>query len=255
VVEVYATVTDAGGQPVTGLKREDFVVREGGETQAVTAFAEGEFPLAAAIAIDRSFSMAARLPVATSAARVFLGELRPGDEATIIAIGSQVEVVAPRSADRTAQYAALNRLDTFGTTSLRDAIIAAIDAMQDAKGRRALVVLSDGDDRFSKATVEDVLSKARRTDVLVYPIALGRTRPELFAELAVLTGGRSFHVREPKELGETLRGIARELRRQYLLGYSPSKPIVGGKAEWRSIAVTVNRPGLRVRARDGYVAK
>jgi Ca-activated chloride channel family protein len=186
---------------------------------------------------------------------VFLGELRPTDDATIIAIGSQVEVVAPRSVDRTAQYAALNALDTFGTTSLLDAIITALDGMQDAKGRRALVLLSDGDDRFSKATVDDVLSRARRTDVLIYPIALGRTRPPFFAELAVLTGGRSFHVTEPKQLGETLRGIARELRHQYLLGYSPTRPIVAGKEEWRSITVRVNRPGARVRARDGYAAK
>ncbi len=255
VVEVYATVTDASGQPVTGLTREDFVVRENGEPQQVTAFAAGEFPLAAAIAIDRSFSMSERLPVAKSAARIFLGELRPTDDAMIIAIGSQVDVVAPKSSDRTAQYAALNALDTFGTTSLLDAIMAALDAMQEAKGRRALVILSDGDDRFSKATAEDVLARARRTDVLIYPIALGRSRPEFFAELAVLTGGRSLHVRDTKTLSEALRGIARELRHQYLLGYSPSRAIVSGKDDWRSITVTVNRASVRVRARDGYVAK
>jgi Ca-activated chloride channel homolog len=258
-VEVYATVTDQAGQPVTGLAREDFVVRENGQPQQVTTFAEGAFPLAAAIALDRSFSMGATgLAVAKSAARAFLGELRPDDESLILAIGSEVDVVAPRSTDRAAQYAALNRLDTFGSTSLHDAIVAALDAIQDAKGRRALLLLSDGDDRFSKATASDVLSRARRTDALTYPIAMGRARPPLFAELAALTGGRSFHVREPKQLDETLRGIARELRHQYLLGYSPKQASVAGpetKDEWRSISVTVNRPGVRVRARDGYLMK
>ena len=250
------TATDANGQPISGLAKEDFAVRENGEPQQVTTFAEGEFPLAAAIALDRSFSMAKdRLAVAKSAARVFLGELRPADESMIIAIGSQVEVVAPRSTDRAAQYAALNRLDAFGTTSLHDAIMTALDAMQDAKGRRALVLLSDGDDRFSSASATDVLARGRRSDVLIYPIALGRQRPSLFAELAALTGGRSFHVREPKQLTETLTAVARELRHQYLLGYSPSKPIVQGEQEWRSISVTVARPTVRVRARDGYVAK
>ena len=255
-VEVYATVTDQAGQPVTGLAREDFVVRENGQPQQVTTFAEGAFPLAAAIALDRSFSMATKgLAVAKSAARAFLGELRPDDESLILAVGSEVEVVAPRSTDRAAQYAALNRLDAFGTTSLHDAIVAALDAIQDAKGRRALLLLSDGDDRFSKATASDVVSRARRTDALIYPIAMGRERPPLFAELAALTGGRSFHVREPKRLDETLRGIARELRHQYLLGYSPKQASAAGKEEWRSITVTVNRPGVRVRARDGYLMK
>ena len=89
----------------------------------------------------------------------------------------------------------------------------------------------------------------------IYPIALGRERPSLFAELAALTGGRSLHVRDTKTLSEALRGIARELRHQYLLGYSPSRAIVSGKEDWRSITVTVNRASVRVRARDGYVAK
>jgi Ca-activated chloride channel homolog len=256
VVEVYATVTDQAGEPVTGLTREDFIVREDGAPQPVTTFAAGEFPLATAVAIDRSFSMAGdRLAVAKSAARVFLGELRPTDESMVLGIGSEVDVVAPRSTDRAAQYAALARLDAFGTTSLHDAIVAALDAMQDAKGRRALVLLSDGDDRFSTASAADVLARVRRSDVLVYPVALGRTRPTLFAELAALTGGRSFHVREPRQLTETLRAIARELRHQYLLGYSPTRPIVAGNEEWRSISVSVDRQGVRVRARDGYLAR
>jgi Ca-activated chloride channel homolog len=256
VVEVYVTATDSAGEPVTGLTKDDFLVRENGEPQQVTTFSEGEFPLAAAIALDRSFSMAKNLlAVAKSAARVFLGELRPADESMIIGIGSQVEVIAPRSTDRAAQYAALNRLDAFGTTSLHDAIVSALDSMQDAKGRRALVLLSDGDDRFSNAKASEVLVRARRSDVLIYPIALGRERPSLFAELAALTGGRSFHVREPKKLAETLTAVARELRHQYLLGYSPAKPIVPGQDEWRSIVVTVNRGTVRVRARDGYVAR
>jgi Ca-activated chloride channel family protein len=256
VVEVYITATDQAGEPVTGLTKDDFLVRENGEPQQVTTFAEGEFPLAAAIALDRSFSMAqTQLGVAKSAARVFLGELRPADESMIIGIGSEVEVISPRSTNRAEQYAALNRLDAFGTTSLHDAIITALEAMQDAKGRRALVLLSDGDDRYSKASAQDVLARARRSDVLVYPIALGRERPSLFAELASLTGGRSFHVRDPKKLSETLSVIARELRHQYLLGYSPTKPIVKGSDEWRSISVTVNRGTVRVRARDGYVAR
>jgi Ca-activated chloride channel family protein len=256
VVEVYVTVTDDRGEPVRGLDKGTFEVRENGEPQAISTFTAGDFPLSVAVAVDRSFSMAGdRLAAAKSAARVFLGELRPQDEAMILAIGSTVDTVAPLSTDRTAQFAAVSRLDAFGTTGLHDAIVRAIDAVQPAHGRRALVLLSDGNDRYSQASASDALERARRADVMIYPIALGRARPPLFAELATLTGGRSFHLRDAKALPDTLRTIARELREQYLLGYSPSRPIVAGSNEWRSITVAVTRPNVRVRARDGYVAK
>ncbi len=196
-----------------------------------------------------------RLALAKSAARAFLGELRPKDESMVLAIGSEVDVVAPLSTDRSPQFDALARLDPFGTTGLHDAIIRAIDEVQVAKGRRALVLLSDGDDRYSRATAADALDRARRADVMIFPVALGAARPPLFAELATLTGGRSFHTRDPAKLAETLRAIARELREQYLLGYTPARPVVPGSNEWRSITVTVKRPGAQVRARDGYLVK
>jgi Ca-activated chloride channel family protein len=255
-VEVYATVSDSTGAPLAGLGKDDFVVRENGEVQQVTAFAAGQFPLAVALAVDRSFSMAgAPLAAAQSAARVFLGELRPEDEAMLIAIGSTIEIRAPLSRDRSAQLSVVAALDAFGTTGLHDAIIAAIGAIQPARGRRALVLLSDGSDRYSAATPAEALDRARGSDVLVYPVALGRTRPPLFAELATLTGGRSFHAGDPRSLPETMRAITGELRHQYLLGYTPSRPIVPGRDEWRSIAVTVRRSGVTVRARDGYRVK
>ena len=257
MVEVYATVTDQSGELVRGLTRDEFVIHEDTEAQAISTFAAGDFPLSAAVAVDRSFSMAQarRLAPAKAAARAFPSELRPSDESMVLAIGSTVEVVAPRSTRREEQYAAIDNLTEWGSTGLHDAVIAGIDGVQQARGRRALVLISDGDDRFSTATAADALTRARRSDVMVYPIAVGRTRPSLFVELASLTGGRSFHARDQKQLVETLRGIARELRYQYLLGYTPTRPITAGEERWRSIVVTVNRPGVRVRARDGYLAK
>ena len=256
VVEVYASVTDRDGQLVGGLGREDFELRENGELQQISNFAAEDFPLSVAVALDRSFSMAGqRLELAKAGARAFLGELRPRDESMVIAVGSDVETVAPLSAERVSQLEAVARLETFGTTGLHDAIISAIDAVQPAKGRRALVLLSDGDDRYSRASVEAALERARGADVMIYPVALGATRPPLFAELATLTGGRSFHQRDPDRLPDLLRSVARELREQYLLGYTPRAPIVAGSHEWRSIAVTVKRAGVQVRARDGYLVQ
>ena len=255
-VEVYATVLDTEGVPVKGLEAADFVLSENGREQQISTFAAGEFPLAVAVAIDRSFSMAGRqLAAARSAARVFLGELQPDDEATVLAIGSSVEVVAPLSTDRAAQLASVDRVDAFGTTGLYDAIVAALGAIQTARGRRALVLLSDGSDRYSGTPAREALVRARQSDVLVYPIAFGRRRPPLFAELASVTGGRSFHVEEPQQLPETLRKIAAELRHQYLLGYTPPEPAAQDTPGWRSIEVAVRRTGVTVRARDGYLVR
>jgi Ca-activated chloride channel family protein len=255
LVEVYAAVVDSGGLPVSGLTRADFTVLEDDRPQTLSAFAEGDFPLSAAIAVDRSFSMTALLATEASAARTFLGDLRPSDQSTLIAIGSEVETIAPLSSDRPAQLRALSALKPWGTTGLHDAVIASIDAMQSSRGRRALVLLSDGIDRYSTASAVDALDRARRSDVMIYPVAIGAARPELFARLATLTGGRSFQAREPAQLNTIAHQIATELHHQYLLGYSPSKPIVAGTSEWRSISVRVNRPNLIVRARDGYVAR
>jgi Ca-activated chloride channel family protein len=256
LVEVYASVTDSRGEPQLGLKADDFELRENGERQQISNFTAGEFPLSVAVALDRSFSMTGtRLGLAKGAARAFLEELRPQDQSMVVAIGSEIEVLAPLSADRAAQYDALARLEPFGTTGLYDAIIQAIDYVQPARGRRALVLLSDGNDRYSKAAGADALERARRSDVMIFPVALGSDRPPLFAELATISGGRSYHARDAASLTATLGAIARELRQQYLLGYTPSRPLVQGSEEWRSITVVVKRPEMQVRARDGYLVK
>src|SRR5690606_29050816 len=183
-VEVYASVTDAAGRPLEGLTMADFEVTEDGIPQQISVFAEGDFPLAAAVAVDASFSMTgSRLAVAKSAARLFLGELRDEDQAMLMAIGGTAEVIAPLSNDRAAQFEALNALGTWGTTSLHDAVIAAIGHLQPAAGRRALILLSDGDDRYSRATADEVLTAARQADVMIYPVALGGTLPPLFTDL------------------------------------------------------------------------
>ena len=255
VVEVYATVTDAKGEPVKGLQTSDFQVQEDGTAQAISVFTAGDFPLNVALALDRSFSMAGeRLEATKRAAHVFIDELRPSDRVRIVRIGSEFEA----SDARTAQHAAIDQIDAWGTTSLHDSIIQSLDLIEQdgpARGRHALLLFSDGADRYSKASAADVLTRARQANVIVYPIAIGRERPELFAELASLTGGRSLHLRDAKGIQDAVKGIARELRFQYRVGYTPSRPLTEDRGQWRSITVKVNRPGVRVRARDGYVVK
>jgi Ca-activated chloride channel homolog len=258
LVEVYATVTDAKGELVTGLDQDDFQVFEDNKRQDVATFAAGEFPLTVALGVDRSWSMAGdRLRLAKRAAQSFLRELRPNDRSMVVAISSQADVIAPLSTDRFTQTRAIEALDPWSTTALHDAIIATLDRLQSEPGRQALIVFSDGSDKYSTATAADVVARARRSNALIYPIAFGKERPPLLAELASVTGGRSFLLRDVKELEKTLATIARELRYQYLLGYTPIRPIEAGVAEWRSIRVMLEdaNPGTRVRARDGYTTE
>ena len=255
-VEVYATVTDKEGRPIKGLQAADFVVLEDDVRQEVTTFIGGDFPASVALAIDRSFSMqGAPLNVARTAGRVFVASLKPEDRVMLISISGNVEVLSPLSRDREPLLQALASLDAWSTTSLHDALIKSLDLLEGESGRRAIVVLSDGADRYSQAQEVDVLNRARRSDVMVYPITIGRERPTLFAELAALTGGRSFHLRDPKDLQKTLQAVAADLGAQYLLGYAPATPARSDVDDWRSITVKVNRPGAVVRARSGYSAR
>ena len=258
LVEVYATVTDQRGAPVRDLTAADVRIREDGSPQTISAFTAGEFPLAVAIGLDRSFSMGtgrtSRLDTAKSAARAFIEALKPADQVMVIAIGSETTVVAPLSTKHEAALSAIDRLDAWGTTPLYDAMAGALDAIQSAKGRRALVVLSDGSDRYSDTSAAVLVDQVRRRDVLVYPVAIGSERPAVFAELATASGGRSFFQSDPRELSATLTSIANELRSQYLLGYTPARPVTA-QPSWHSIEVVVNRPGVRVKARDGYYSK
>jgi Ca-activated chloride channel family protein len=257
LIEVYATVTDANGELVTGLRQSDFQVFENDRPQEISAFAAGEFPLTVALGVDRSFSMAGEpIRLAKLASQTFLRQLKPGDRSMVIAISNNADVVAPLSGDHEAQARAVAALDAWSTTSLNDAVIVALDRLEPEKGRQALVVFSDGTDRYSEATMGQVLARARRSQALVYPIIIGRKGVPGAVELATLTGGRSFLLRDVKELERTLTTVARELRYQYLIGYVPNVPAKPGVQEWRSIRVVLRNPvkGLRVRARDGYIA-
>jgi Ca-activated chloride channel family protein len=253
LVEVYVTVTGRNGEPLTGLSASDFRVSEDGQLQAITTFAAGEVPLAVAVAVDRSFSMAGeRLALAKSAAREFIAALGPDDEVTVLAVGSEVEPLVRAVAARTASTIRWDTVDAWGTTRLYDATMIALDAVAGRRGRRALVIVSDGVDRDSQASATELIGRARRSDVLVYPLTIARSAVPVLVELASVTGGRASIVPDEGRVHSTVASIARELRLQYLLGYVPARPATGPE-EWRAIDVTVDRAGARVRARDGYL--
>jgi Ca-activated chloride channel homolog len=260
-VEVYVTVTDSKGEPVTGLTAADFQVSEDGKPQAVTTFAAGEFPLSVAVTLDRSFSMAGeRLSASRRAARTFVESLRSDDEVMVLAVGSEIETVTPPVPAREAATIGWEGMTPWGSTLLYDAAGAALDTIATRRGRRALLLISDGVDRGSDLTATQLIQRARGSGVLVYPVAIGGTRPAIFAELASVTGGRALFIQDAQKLESELVQLARELRFQYLLGYAPAESGAAAAESrgdhraprWHAIQVAVSRPGVTVRARDGY---
>lgn len=251
IVEVYATVTDQKGRPATGLTADTFTVLEDGAAQPVSVFAEGDFALTVAIAVDRSFSMtAAGLDAARAGARRLVDQLMARDRVMILAIGGGVETVAGFDTPREAARRALDRVALWGSSPIGDTVIQAVDASGQQRGRRAVVLWSDGVEREAQHARADVLDHVRRSDALIYPVAIAPEISPLLAELAALSGGRVLQARDRKGAERAASVIAGELRHQYLIGYTPP----AGTSGWRRIEVRVNRPGLRIRARQGYFA-
>jgi Ca-activated chloride channel family protein len=251
LVEVYASVTDARGEPVAGLTADAFTVLEDGVAQPVSAFAAGEFPLAVALALDRSFSMTDEgLDAARAGAIRLLDQLRARDRIQILAVGGGAEVVAPIGTPRETARQALAGVRLWGSSPLGDTVAEAVGAVAREPGRRAVVLLSDGLEREARRPRAEVLDLVRRAGVLVYPVAIARSISPLLAELAALSGGRLQQARDRETAERAATAIARELRHQYLLGYAPP----AGAAGWRRIEVRVKGDGLTVRARSGYQA-
>ena len=219
-------------------------------------FTAGDFPLSVAVALDRSFSMTpARLAASVAAARSFVRGLRPDDRVMVMAVGSEVEVLAPLRPTTPRRWRALAQHRTVGHDAAVRCDAAAIDAIQSASGRRALILLSDGKrPATARSTAPALVEHARRKDVLVYPVALGEVRGRYVRRTRDGDRRTSF-ARPTRELAATLAAIANELRSQYLLGYSPvtragTRAASGGRFRcWSS------GPTSRVRARDGYLCR
>jgi Ca-activated chloride channel homolog len=251
LVELAVSVVDAHGAPLNGLGREDFEVRENDVLQEVSVFAAGRAPLSLAVAIDRSFSVAgAPLAVMKTATARLLGRLQPDAQVLLLGVGSRIEDLAPLGIDRAAQTRALSGLDAFGSTSLHDAILAAVDRIQAGGGRRALLLLSDGVDRYSRTSAADVVAHVRTRDVLVFSVAVGADETPLFRDMAAASGGRAIGVRDPSRLAATLEALADELSAQYVIGYTPKR--AASTREWRRLTVSVKKKDATVRTRQGY---
>jgi VWFA-related protein len=251
VVRVDVLVTDSQG-PVTGLRGEDFEVRDNGVLQQVEFASFENLPLSVMLALDVSGSVSGeRLTHLGTAATSVTEALQSADRAGLLTFSSAVALPAPLTGDVGKIRTALDSLSTGGDTALVDASYSAM-VLSEAEGGRPLTILfSDGADTASFLRPDDVLATARRSDAVVYAVAVGGAeRGSFLANLTAQTGGRVLVIRSTPELGATFISILDEFRQRYVISYSPRGVPQAG---WHPVDVRVKGRRVNVTARRGYI--
>ncbi|HLJ48873.1 MAG TPA: VWA domain-containing protein [Bryobacteraceae bacterium] len=265
-VNVLFTVSDKKGRFVTDLNKNDFEIFENKKPQSILEFAaESDLPLRLAILIDTSNSIRDRFRFQQEAATRFVdGVIRPRqDKATIVSFDTAAELVADLTDNVEALDKAIENLRPGGGTALYDAIFFACrdKLMQDQpmhKFRRAMVIISDGEDNNSRYTRDQALEMAQKADVVVYTISTNITRvptdgDKVMRYFASETGGLSFFPFKAEDLTQSFENIANELRHQYNVLYRPEPLKRDGL--YHTVDIRVHgRKDLVVRARKGYYA-
>jgi len=268
VIRLSLSVTDGKDRLVTGLDQDDFAVFEDGERQNISFFAREPAPLSVSLMIDCSSSMHDKLKVAQAAGSRFVAALRPEDVGQVAQFNQRLTVLEDFTADQAALQAALRSTQASGSTALHNALYVILKELRrqgsaEAPRRRAIVLLSDGEDTTSLVDEDRVLELARQADVAVYAIALlgglkqdreRRAALEGIHFLRVLareSGGEAYFPRSLSQLDAVYERVAGELRNQYMVGYVPRND--GRDGLWHHIEVrTPSRAHLQVRHRLGY---
>lgn len=261
LVVLNAAVLDSNGQSVEGLKQNQFHVFEDGTEQPISLFQAEETPFSAVILLDTSGSMETRISLARSAAIKFLEGLRAGDSAAIYTFDSKFNQLQDfsNSSDITEH---IFDIKAYGMTVLNDAIYEAAAALSKRpEKRKAIVVLSDGEDTSSKRSADKALKAALAVDATIYTVDMssiddGNKRRQqnigILKNFAEKTGGIFVPTGGGSVMRDTFKRIVDELSSQYTIGYQPANAKMDGK--WRSLELRISRPNLTIRTRKGYNA-
>ena len=270
LVSVNVTVTDPYGRLVTGLSQDNFQVYEDGREQEIMRFEEDDVPISIGVIFDVSGSMAEKISKSRMAAVQFFKTANPADEFFLVDFADRAELATVFTSSIEELQNRLLFSAPKGMTALFDAVYLGMSEMKGAHNtRKALLIISDGGDNHSRYDESDVKRFLRESDVQIYAIGVYGfdpcgdpaqqelcQGPEMLSDLAEMTGGRSFIVRNLDDLGDIATKISMELRNQYVLGYRPSNAKEDGK--WRKIRVKLHPPRglppLTVYSRYGYFA-
>lgn len=265
LVNVFVTVTDAHGAPVGNLAKENFSLTEDGVDQKIAVFdKESALPLSIVLAVDTSLSTKKDLPLELASARRFTHAiLRPIDALSVYQFNEIVNEVVPFTADLRTIDRGIDRIRVGSATALYDALYLGSRALEKRRGRKVLVVITDGGDTVSKVDYRDAVRAAQEAEATVYslivvPVEASAGRDtggeHALIQLSEDTGGKYYYASSLTQLDSAFKQIGDELRTQYLLAYYPSQRL--SNSEFRRIKVTVSgSPGSaddRVRHRSGY---
>ena len=291
LVNVVATVTDQDGRYVDDLTADDFIIEDEGIPQEIVHFTQDRnIPASVGIVIDTSGSMQRRIRTALGAVDRFIGTLHEDDDVFIMTFSGGVSLIQDITSDREKLSRSLRRVRAVGGTALYDALSAGLDKVVDGRhDKRAVLLLTDGDDTSSSLEFEETLEAVRKSEMLIYGLGIDPTRfadptehvsfdwplspvpgvrgvpsnivdepvdMEVLRSFGEASGGKAYLVSSTwtggsaTEIDVVLDEVSAELRSQYTLGYYPSNVERRG---WHDIRVRT-RDGSTVRARNGYFA-
>jgi Ca-activated chloride channel family protein len=294
LVTVPVRVTSKSSKPLTDLKESEFRVFENGEEQKIAYFSNVDQPFTVALLLDMSYSTVFKLSEIQAAAMLFVAQLKSNDKVTVIAFDEKPRVLCQPTADRRVLKLAIEAAKTGSGTSVYDSLDVALNRqLGDIRGRKAIVMLSDGVDTSSaKSSKREVLSLIEEDDVLVYPLRYDTfddvrknrrkdaqirydddDKPYIYEEppkrgereqdyveareflntVADSSGGRVFKVSSTSNLNLAFTKIAEELRKTYSLGYYPSEERRPGVVY--TLKVRIYRPDLNIRTRENFIRK
>ena len=266
-VSLAVSVVDDEGRLVTGLPQDNFKIFEDGVEQQIQFFSQGELPLRMVILVDTSGSMRSKLPLAQEAAVRFVRSLKPGDQVQVVEFNDRVLTLADFTSDFDRVEQAIRQTEATGATSLYNAIYVSLKDLHrenpEELDRRAIVVLSDGNDTKSVLGFEDVKEQARKSSVVIYAISLRASDEDLAKDkyrnakyeldmLARESGGVSYAPEAIDDLAGAYEQIATELKSQYSLGYVSTNAAADGA--WRRLQILSKEAGTEIRSRGGYFA-
>lgn len=255
LVSVPVTVINRQGQYVVDLERSDFRLYEDGEEQTIAHFSNVDQPFSVSLLIDTSGSTAPFLDQIKGAAKAFLEQLRPSDKVRPVYFHGEVKALTKVGInDPKLLKAAVDRMESgpiMMGTRLYDAVHFTLLDFSRESGRKAVILFTDGENTWGKATMKSTLEEAEESDVVIYTLQYGGMAPKKYLrQLADKTGGRYFQAGDINEIMQSFAGVAEELRRQYVIGYYPKELAHSGQE--RKIRVKVNRERVAVRARKSY---
>lgn len=259
LIELPVMVVDHAGVPVTDLKQTDFTVLEDGKAQKITTFNyASNLPIAAGVLIDHSGSMKPRMAQAKTAALEFFKKImKGGDRAFATGFAFDAVSSAPFVTDVGSLEQQVNAIpDASGGTSLYDAIVTGLYRFRTLQGRKALIILTDGEDTTSRTSYDDMLTYVRSARVPLYFIGVGlglfdASGISKMKALAAETGGIAYFIHDIKQVGETYAQLEKDLRSQYLIAYNTES--TGKDKAYRKVDVTVSRPNTTVRTIRGFI--